>query len=87
MATVSAIEPLSRFVRHLFYLAPVSFLRLHRRVNVRFTGRETRPLQNTTMVPTNSVGATLAVARIAGGGKPLPYIHTGGFLLTRRGDL
>ena len=41
-----------------------------------------RPLQNTTMVPTNPVGATLAVARIAGGGKPLPYIQTDDFLLT-----
>ena len=30
-ATVSAVEPLSRFVRHLFYSVPVSLLRLHDR--------------------------------------------------------
>ena len=38
-ATVSAIEPLSRFVRHLFYPVPVSSMRLYRFVTVRFTGR------------------------------------------------
>ena len=38
-ATVSAVEPLSRFVRHLFYPVPVSLLRLHRFVTVRFAGR------------------------------------------------
>ena len=54
-ATVSAVEPLSRFARHLFYLAPVSPLRLHRRVNVRFAGRETRPLRHIVTVPTNPV--------------------------------
>ena len=38
-ATVSAVEPLGRFVRYLFSPVPVSSLRLHRFVTVRFAGR------------------------------------------------
>jgi len=42
-ATVSAIEPLSRFVRHLFYPVPVSSLRLHRFVTVRLRAGKPGP--------------------------------------------
>jgi len=34
-ATVSAVEPLSRFVRHLFYPVPVLLLRLHQFMAIR----------------------------------------------------
>jgi len=63
-ATVSAVEPLSRFVRHLFYPVPVSLLHLHR-----FMASVLRAGQ--CPAPTNNPGNFLLARR--GGSKPARF--------------